>query len=95
MRIGKINRASSRLTDSSKQEFEGELVKDVAGRALLVVEPQPIADEPVASNFRQAPFLAQLIATKDQHPQTRDRRRAEPSHAIGAYRAVVAMTEFD
>ena len=95
MRIGKINRTSSRLTDSSKQEFEGELVKDVAGRALLVVEPQPITDEPVASNFRQPPFLAQLIATKDQHPQTRDRRRADPSYAIGAYRAVVAMTEFD
>jgi hypothetical protein len=95
MRIGKINRTSSRLTDSSKQEFDGELVKDVAGRALLVIEPQPIIDEPVASNFRQAPFLAQLIATKDQHPQTRERRRADPSHAIGAYRAVVAMTEFD
>jgi hypothetical protein len=95
MRIGKINRTSSRLTDSSKQEFEGELVKDVAGRALLVVEPQPVTEEPVAANFRQAPFLAQLIATKDKHPQTRDRRRADPSHAIGAYRAVVAMTEFD
>jgi hypothetical protein len=96
MRIGKINSPSSRLTDSSKQEFERELVKDdVAGRALLVIEPQPVIEEPVSSNFRQAPFLAQLIATKDQHPQTRDRRRTDPSHAIGAYRAVVAMTEFD
>lgn len=93
MRIGKINSSSSRLTDP-KPAFEPELVKDVAGRALLVIEPQPIPDEPVASNFRQAPFLAQLIATKDQHPQTRERRRADPSHAIGAYRAAKAMTEF-
>lgn len=93
MRVGKINSPSSRLTDS-KPKFEPELVKDVAGRALLVIEPQPIPDEPVASNFRQAPFLAQLIATKDQHPQTRERRRADPSHVIGAYRAAKAMTEF-
>ncbi len=95
MRIGKINSSSSRLTDSSKPEFKHELVKDVAGRALLVIEPQPITDEPVTSNFRQAPFLAQLIATKDHHPQTRDRRRAAPADAIDAYRAVVAMTKFD
>ena len=27
---------------------------------------------------QQAPFLAQLLATKDQHPQTRERRRAAP-----------------
>lgn len=93
MRIGKINSPSSRLTDP-KPAFEPELVKDVAGRALLVIEPQPIPDKPVASNFRQAPFLAQLIATKDQHPQTRERRRADPSHVIGAYRAAKAMTEF-
>jgi hypothetical protein len=80
---------------SPNQDFERELVKDVAGRALLVVEPRPLPPEPVTSNFRQAPFLAQLIATKDKHPQTCERRRAAPSDAIGAYRAVVAMTEFD
>ncbi len=94
MRISKINRSSSRLTNSPKPAFEPELVKDVAGRALLVIEPQSAGNEPV-SNFRQAPFLAQLIATKDYHPQTRDRRRAEPSDAIDAYRAVEAMTDFD
>ena len=92
MRNEQTNRPSSRLTDSSEPEFTPELVKDVAGRALLVVEPRPVTEEPVVSNFRQAPFLAQLIATKDHHPQTRNRRRAAPSDAIDAYRAVVAMT---
>src|SRR5215471_12713478 len=32
------------------------------------------------------PFLAQLVATKDGHPQTRERRRAEPNVALAAYR---------
>ena len=30
-------------------------------------------------------FIAQLIATKAQAPQTRTRRRAEPGEAISAY----------
>jgi hypothetical protein len=44
------------------------------------------------SAFRQAPFLAQLLAMKDQHPQTRERRRAEPHDALTAYRATAALT---
>ena len=34
-----------------------------------------------------APFLAQLIATAQQAPQTRARRRAEPAHATAIYLA--------
>jgi hypothetical protein len=93
MRISEINSSSSRLTDSGKSPAFPELVKDAAGRALLVIEPQQAAA--LVSNFRQAPFLAQLIATKDKHPQTRNRRRAEPAEAIDAYRAAKAMTEID
>ena len=79
--------------DSGKSPANPEVVKDAAGRALLVIEPPKAA--PLVSNFRQAPFLAQLIATKDKHPQTRNRRRAEPAEAIDAYRAAKAMTEID
>lgn len=40
------------------------------------------------TNIRpRADFVAQLIATAVQAPQTRTRRRAEPHEAIGAYRA--------
>jgi hypothetical protein len=35
-----------------------------------------------------ADFVAHLIATKDQLPQTRARRRAEPETAIAAYAAL-------
>ena len=91
MRIGKINRSTSGLTDSRKSGAQ-KVVSDVAGRALVVTEPAS-ANEVASSPFRDAPFLAQLIATKDHHPQTRDRRRAEPCDAIDAYRAVEAMTD--
>jgi hypothetical protein len=38
---------------------------------------------------RPAAFLAHLIAVKQQHPQTRERRRAEPAEALKAYRAAL------
>jgi hypothetical protein len=37
---------------------------------------------------RRADFLAQLIATVAQAPQTRMRRRAEPAEAVAIYGAV-------
>ena len=92
MRITEINSSTLQLTDSRKSHTAPEIVKDVAGRALLVIEPEREILS-AATNFRQAPFLAQLIATKDQHPQTRERRRADPADAIGAYRAAEAMVE--
>lgn len=65
-------------------------------RALVVVET-PAAQEnqenkqgrPMA--YRDAPFMAQLIATKAQMPQTRTRRRAEPAEALAVYRAVAKL----
>jgi len=64
---------------------------DSDSRALVVVQAPPGTPEPLTVQ-RQAVFLAHLIAVKDQHPQTRERRRAEPGEAIAAYRAVEAMT---
>ena len=40
-----------------------------------------------ASHRPRADFLAQLIATLQQVPQVRTRRRAEPDEAIAAYDA--------
>jgi hypothetical protein len=64
-------------------------VDDAESRALVVLEPAAAQESTV--NYRQAPFLAHLIATKDQLPQTRQRRRAEPADAIAAYRASEAL----
>jgi hypothetical protein len=46
------------------------------------------SETPAIGNGRpRADFLAQLIATLGQAPQTRVRRRAEPEDAIAAYGA--------
>ena len=44
------------------------------------------------ADHRHAPFVAHLLAMKAQHPQTRERRRAEPNEALAAYRATAALT---
>ena len=57
-------------------------------RALVVTAPAAAHETP--AHYRQASFLAPLIATKEHAPQTRERRRAEPREAIAAYRAAGA-----
>ena len=60
-------------------------------RALVALTPLPESHER-ATGYRSTPFLAQLVATKDRHPQTRERRRAEPNVASAAYRAAASLT---
>jgi hypothetical protein len=48
-----------------------------SGRGTLAASPRPNAD-----------FVAHLIATSAQAPQTRARRRAEPEVAVAAYGAL-------
>jgi hypothetical protein len=56
-----------------------------------VIALAPIASRDAGLNARpQAGFLAQLIATADKLPQTRERRRADPAEAIAAYGAATA-----
>ena len=60
-----------------------------ASRALIAIEA-PAASErtPRATRHPAAGFLAQLIATQMQAPQTRARRRAEPEEATAVYRSM-------
>jgi hypothetical protein len=60
----------------------------------LVALAAATAAAPPRPRHRQAPFLAQLIATKQQHPQTRERRRAEPAQAVSAYRAAAKLAKW-
>jgi hypothetical protein len=60
------------------------------GRALVAVRSgRGTAVDPAGSR-PSAVFLAQLIATAQQAPQTRRRRRAEPNEASSIYAAVSA-----
>jgi hypothetical protein len=62
---------------------------DIECRALVVTAPAAVPEKRMLP--RQAAFLAQLIATKQQAPQTRERRRAEPSEALAAYRSAAGL----
>lgn len=59
--------------------------KDRALVPLAVAAPRRSRAAP-----RPAAFLAHLIAVKEMHPQTRERRRAEPTEAVSAYRNAMA-----
>ncbi|HET7804164.1 MAG TPA: hypothetical protein VFL53_07980 [Pseudolabrys sp.] len=60
-------------------------------RALVALDPW-LGRSGHPATHHYAPFVAHLVATKDQHPQTRERRRADPDEAVAAYRAATALT---
>lgn len=94
MRLGEIKRVATRSAVFTPREAASDPTEQRApGKALIAIGPAADANEP-PSIYRQAPFLAQLLATRDQHPQTRERRRAEPGVAIAAYRSAAALTQF-
>ena len=96
MRVDTIQQAASAQSGAFGDRLAGEAAQESAkaaaapSRALVVTAPPAAA--PAVPVHRQAAFLAHLIATKAMAPQTRERRRAEPSEAIAAYRTVIAMT---
>lgn len=90
MRIGQIATTGSRPSGLPVQSAETAPAGE--SRALVALMPAATARQPSGSH-RQAAFLAHLIATKGQLPQTRERRRAEPAEAIAAYRAGAALTD--
>ena len=80
-------------TRSARRAAEAAASEVSESRALVAVEPAaPHAGPRTLTRHPAAPFLAQLIATHLQMPQTRERRRAEPSEAIAAYRSVLRVT---
>ncbi len=94
MQIGKINAAAARHSGTTGERTEPDCPASASeGRALIPLAPVFDLSER-QSGCRNASFLAHLIATKDQHPQTRERRRAEPDEALAAYRATVALSAF-
>jgi hypothetical protein len=72
-----------------EQEIEDGVFEDVeaAGVALVPVTPTVYQASKVALSRPNASFVAQLIATAEQLPQTRNLRRAAPEDALSAYSA--------
>jgi hypothetical protein len=96
MRVDTIQQAASAQSDGFDGSFDGEVAHETAdaaaaeSRALVVTATQ--ATVPAVPIYRQAAFLAHLIATKAHAPQTRTKRRAEPSEAIAAYQFANTLT---
>jgi hypothetical protein len=91
MRIGGVGSStiSPTTTRRSAGEVHDEQAPETESRALIAIEA-PAASERATRLTRHpsASFLAQLIATRMQAPQTRARRRAEPEEAIAVYRSM-------
>jgi hypothetical protein len=87
MRVGDVRQASLGTAAVPGGESTSAPAES---RALVVLAPPP-PSAPVPAGYRQAPFLAHLLAVKDQHAQTRERRRAAPHEAVAAYRTTAAL----
>jgi hypothetical protein len=71
-------------------EYSGPVDAYEPGRALIPVQPVTCPAPWADSHGRpSAPFLAHLIATDNQEPQTRARRRAGAADATLAYALVL------
>jgi hypothetical protein len=88
MSVGEIDLVSAVGTGANAGEAAS---LDKTSRALVPVA-SATPNREASAYRRQAPFLAQLLAAKDLHPQTRGRRRAAPREAIAAYQAVASLT---
>jgi hypothetical protein len=92
MQLEEINASSARLPNPVDRQAEpGGTAPAEESRALVALAPIAGASER-QTGHRYAPFVAHLLAVKDHHPQTRERRRAEPNEALAAYRAAIALT---
>ena len=89
MRVEMVKQAAPRQTGMTAND-NADAERHSESRALVALAPATAAPAP-AAHYRQAAYLAHLIAVKEQMPQTCARRRAEPAVAIAAYRAVEAM----
>ncbi|HMF24313.1 MAG TPA: hypothetical protein VKG24_19630 [Pseudolabrys sp.] len=92
MHLDGINASSFRHSNSIDCQADADCAATTnESRALVALEHIASASERQAGH-RYTPFVAQLLAVKDQHPQTRERRRAEPNEALAAYRATAELT---
>lgn len=89
MRLSGIKAVAARQRGSFTAEAVPAQPAEPSRAIVALAPPSTVHEAP--SRYLQATFLTQLLATKDDHPQTRERRRAEPAEALAAYRATAAL----
>jgi len=89
MRIVGASSSVSALPRQPGNETHEAALPEGQGTALITIEvPRPSQRPPQSTRHPSAPFVAHLLATRMQAPQTRARRRAEPEEAITVYRSM-------
>jgi hypothetical protein len=87
MRIGGIGGPA--IGDSRTADRRAPPRAETESRALIAVAAPLAGNRPLPlTRHPSAPFLAHLIATQMQAPQTRARRRATPEEAIVLYDSI-------
>jgi hypothetical protein len=89
----KINSTAQYGTFETRRSAQTDAVKAGTSTALVPIEPaqQTTSSRRHASTRPDASFVAHLIATAEQAPQTRTLRRATPVDALAAYGRVTAQ----
>jgi hypothetical protein len=89
-RVGAVLATKATVLLAAPEHAPGEKISPRAeSGALISLNPLASGDEPYGYQRRPlAAFVAQLIATDRQSPQTRARRRHSPEDAAAVYGAV-------
>lgn len=104
LRIERTQRTAEPAADYVRRPVANPTAGQVANDADAAPKLASVALVPAAPMLRAAPasspssrpdssFLAHLIATAEQAPQTRRLRRAEPQEALTAYAAQQSMQQ--
>ena len=92
--VGGIGPSAAALRTPNRGQSEPREAQPAPGRALIpVAAPAPTERATTATRRPLAAFLAHLIATQANAPQTRTRRRAEPGEVLGVYSAASALRQ--
>jgi hypothetical protein len=81
------HRSAAALDPIRDPQLVGRTSAPAHGRALIPATSSPAVEGPLSRRTPSAAFLAHLIATAQQAPQTRVRRRAEPGEVRAVYTA--------
>jgi hypothetical protein len=86
--VGASSSLSTLPRQAARKTTDGAPVQPES-TALTTIEPAwPNEHAPRLTCHPNAPFVAHLLGTRMQAPQTRERRRAEPDEAIAIYRSM-------
>src|SRR4051794_18249442 len=86
--VGASSSVSTLPRQAAREATDGAPVQ-AESTALITIEPARTSENaPRLTRHPSAQFVAHLLATRMQAPQTRERRRAAPQEAIAVYRSM-------